>query len=240
MNSLDKDYLLDWLPEVFRDTSAENLLNIMAEMFGDIHSQIGQLPDSVAPQSAFFDPPVGEEGPTAEQQDYLEWFSSWVNLLLSEEWEQDQKRDILAKILPLYKKRGTREGLTQYLKIYAGEGIVIEDDRPPIQVGDSASAQVGENMIIGGFPPDTAAMQLDTVSEVGRNAVVEGFPPYFFIVRAAVSVSGPAALTKKRKAIVKILEMEKPAHTWYRLWVRGPTFEVGDPDTAILGQNTII
>lgn len=244
MSRLDTDLLQNWLPEILHDTPAVGVLKILTEMYRHIHEQIDSLPDTLAPLSSYYELPVDEQQ-TQKKRDYLKWFSSWVNLVVSEDWEDQQKRDILAKILPLYKKRGTVEGLTEYLKIYAGEGIAIQDDLPPIQVGDKASSQVGVNMVIGGFPPDTPAMQLPTeqspgVSQLGDNTIIEGFPPYFFIVRAAVSVSGPMALQKKRKAIIKILEMEKPAHTWYRLWVRGPTFIINDPNTAILGVNTII
>lgn len=238
MTSANHNLAQDWLPEIYRGTEAERLLDVVGDMFARIHGLVDRLPDSVAPRSVFFDP-SGDEA-AAEQREYLAWFSGWVNLVLSSDWTYAQQRDILARILPIYRKRGTREGLTEYLSIYAGDGIAIEDDRPPIQVGQLGSSQVGVNMIIGGFPPATPSLDVGVVSEVGTNAVIDGFPPYFFIVRAAVADSGPGALTRKRKAIIAVLEMEKPAHTWYRLTVTGPTFKIGDKATATVGINTII
>lgn len=234
MNGFDQDFMQDWLPEIYRDTSVSGLLKIIGVLFEGIHARIDELPETIAPRSPFFD------GATPEQRQYLKWFSGWVNLVLSEDWDYAQQREILAKILPLYKKRGTREGLREYLKIYAGGGISILDDLPSIQLANKASSQVGVNMIIGGFPPETPALQLGNVSRIGKDTIIGGFPPYFFIVRAAVSEGGPVALRKKRKAIIDILEMEKPAHTWYRLSVRGPAFQIGDKNTASLGINTII
>jgi phage tail-like protein len=238
MSGPERNLTQAWLPEIYRETAIERVLAIIDETFRHIHGQIDELADTVVPQSKFFD--QSGDAARAEQREYLEWFSGWVNLVLSEDWTHDQRRDILAKILPIYRKRGTREGLTEYLKIYAGDGIVIEDDEPPLQIGEAIGAQLGVDTIIGGFPPATAPMEVGEVSEVGANTVIEGFPPYYFVVRAAVSASGPKALTRKRKAIVSILEMEKPAHTWYRLFVTGPTFKIGDPSTATLGINTIL
>jgi phage tail-like protein len=238
MTSANHNLAQDWLPEIYRGTEVERLLAIVGNMFARTHGVIDQLPASVHPLSDFFDPTGAE--PDAEQRDYLAWFAGWTNLVLSDDWSYEQQRAILARILPIYRKRGTREGLAEYLKIYAGEGIAIEDDRPPIQIGQLASSQVGVNMIIGGFPPATLPLEVGVVSEVGGNAVIDGFPPYFFMVRAAVPDSGPKALARKRKAITAVLELEKPAHTWYRLTVRGPTFKVGDKATATVGVNTII
>lgn len=245
LDKKDKNVLLNWLPEVYRDTEVENLLVIISGMFAGVHDHIDNLPDSVSPGSVFFDLPTdADKQVEAEQKkQYLEWFSGWMNLVLSEEWSHERKRGILEEILPLYKKRGTIWGLTQYLEIYAGDNIQIVDDHPPQQVGDIHSSIVGVNMIIGGFPPSTPAMVVGTVSQVGNDSIIGGSPPYFFIVRAAVSDSGPAALRDKRKAIVNILEMEKPAHTWYRLTVTGPTFKLDDDfekAIATLGHNTII
>lgn len=245
MANLDKDVLLDWLPEVYRDTQVENLLDIISNMFSGFHDHIDTLPDTLSPGSVFFDLPVetGNETEAEQKRQYLNWFAGWMNLVLSEEWDHEHKREILKKILPLYKKRGTLEGLAEYLEIYAGGSITIMDDHPPLQVDDIYSSIIGVNMIIGGFPPNIPPMVLGNISELDHNSIIDGFPPYFFIVRAAVSESGPAALRDKRKVIIRILEMEKPAHTWYRLTVTGPTFKLHDDFSqavATLGYNTII
>ena len=206
------------------------------------HAEILTLVDSVSPEPGFFELPTefDKEVELEQKRQYLDWFAGWVNLLLSEEWDHERKREILKKILPLYKKRGTLEGLAEYLRIYAGGSITIMDDRPLLQIGDINSSIVGVNMIIGSFPPDTPAMVIGKVSQLGNDSIIGGFPPFFFTVNAEVLESGPAALREKRNTITNILEMEKPAHTWYRLTVTGPTFELNNPNTAILGQNTII
>ncbi len=230
MSEPSKDRLLAWLPEIYHDPVTAGFLKIIEGMFDDLDARVAGLPDTVAPLSDFFDKP--------EQNPLLQFLSTWVDLTFSEDWTLNQRRDILAQILPLYKKRGTLEGLKAYLKLYVGSGVEIKDDLAPLQVG--VISRLGMDTILGGFPPETPPLQVGMISEVGKDAIIGGFPPYFFLVRAAVAEGGPKALLKKRKAIVEILEREKPAHTWYRLFVRGPTFQIGDQETATLGINTII
>jgi len=209
----------------------------------EVKEHPGHLPPE--PEHGFFELPTDadKEVESEQKRQYMDWFAGWVNLVLSEEWDHEHKREILKKIFPLYRKRGTLEGLSEYLRIYAGGSITILDDHPSLQIGDIYSSIVGVNMVIGGFPPDIPAMVVGSISQLDSDSIIDGFPPYFFVVRAAVSESGPAALREKRKTITRILDMEKPAHTWYRLTVTGPTFKLHDDflqAVATLGHNTII
>lgn len=245
MAVFDNDLLKFWLPETYHDNNTLALLRIVGDIYTDLHSKIDEIPTSIYPKSEFYDEP--EDGVnTAQQNDFILWLSSWVNLLQGEEWSYQKKREILTRILPLYKKRGTIEGMSEYLRIYAGSDtaeVTIIDDHLPIIVGDKDNSILGVNMVIGGFPPELPSMEIAEESHVNIDTVISGFPPYYFFVNAAVSESGPTALSMTRRVLRKILDMEKPAHTWYRLWVKGPTFYLHDDieeATAILGVNTII
>jgi phage tail-like protein len=50
--------------------------------------------------------------------DFLPWLASWVGLSLWEEWKEPTKRDFIRQIVPLYQKRGTKQGLEKMLKLY--------------------------------------------------------------------------------------------------------------------------
>lgn len=225
------EWIEDWSDEILNEQwSREYIDNLASSRF---------------PEPGFFELPTIESRDAEAQQkiEFLEWFAGWVNLTLGEEWDYEHKRRVLKKILPLYKKRGTVAGLAEYLKIYAGESISILDDQTPLQIENIHSSILGVNTIIDGFPPSTPAMVMEDISTIDDDSVIEGFPPYFFIVRAAVTESGSAALRAKRRSIIRILEMEKPAHTWYQLKVTGPTFKLHDnfqEAVATLGYNTII
>jgi phage tail-like protein len=55
---------------------------------------------------------------TETPEEFLPWLAGWVALSLRHDWDQQVKRDFIQQIVPLYQKRGTKEGLTQMLKIY--------------------------------------------------------------------------------------------------------------------------
>jgi phage tail-like protein len=136
-----------------------------------------------------FDPEVTDE-------DFLQWLAGWVALSLRkrESWNDSRKRELIAKIVPLYQKRGTKEGLEEYLKIYLGEEaqkVRIIDELSPFQIGVS--------------------------SRVGVDARIDGLPLYYFIVEISISTTD---LQKQREivdSIKEIIDFEKPAHTCYQI-----------------------
>lgn len=92
--------------------------------------------------------------------EFLRWLAGWTALVLKDDWELEKKREIIARIIPIYRMRGTKRGLEEYLRIYVGKRINI--------IGEAEQFQVG------------------TTSYVGKKARVGGFPPYFFIVEVDV------------------------------------------------------
>lgn len=92
--------------------------------------------------------------------EFLRWLAGWMALVLNEDWELEKKREVIARIIPIYRMRGTKRGLEEYLNIYVGKHIKIIDNVNPIKVG--------------------------VTSRVGKGARVGGLPPYFFIVEVNV------------------------------------------------------
>jgi len=196
-----------FLPEIFQEGAAPSqpalvgrLLEIIEEVFGRFEAKLDTISDH-------FDP-------LKTDQDFLPWLASWVALVLRADWEERQQREVLMRILPLYRKRGTREGLEGYLRIYAGEGVTIKDE--------------------------LAVLQIEESSTVGVDTIVGGFPPYFFIVNVAFTEPDPEKLREKAKAVEAVLEIEKPAFTFYKLNFRGPTLQVGVMDRSRVGMDTLI
>src|SRR5712692_959871 len=101
-------------------TPVARLLKIIDPMFADFESVLDDISD-------YFDPLLARE-------DFLPWLASWTALVLRADWSPEQKRKVLFQIIPLYRKRGTKAGLEEYLKIYVGEGASIFDVHEPIQV----------------------------------------------------------------------------------------------------------
>jgi phage tail-like protein len=144
----------------------------------------------------YFDP---QETP----RDFLNWLASWVALTLKEgeTWSDEQKRQLISRIVPLYQKRGTREGLEEYLKIYVGDGVSILDELGPLRVGVS--------------------------SRIGADTVIGALPPYFFIVNVTFPAPNPKLMGEKIRAIKEIIDIEKPAHTFYVVNTNITTLKVG-------------
>lgn len=92
--------------------------------------------------------------------EFLRWLAGWTALVLKDDWELEKKREVIARIIPIYRMRGTKRGLEEYLRIYVGKRINI--------IGEAEQFQVG------------------TTSYIGKKARLGGFPPYFFIVEVDV------------------------------------------------------
>ena len=143
-------------------------------------------------------------GPTlpAEERapaEFLEWLSGWVALALREDWREEERRRILAEIVPSYRRRGTPDGLKQVLAAFTGVSsnaiTMIEDD------------------------------------EDG------GWPPHYFQVR--VKVPGVLDLARWRGVLEPIIDMEKPAHTYYDLHL-SPTATMQVGVTSTVGVDTLL
>ena len=199
------------LPEVFQQydtvpsgdkagpTDLQRLMGIIEPML----RQFEALLDSV---SDLFDPL------STTREDFLPWLASWTALVLRADWSVEQKRKVLSQVIPLYRKRGTKPGLEEYLKIYVGEGVSIPDDPPPMQVGYT--------------------------STVGANTIIGGLPAHFFAVNVVIDTPDPNIILQKIESIKAVLDIEKPAHTYYKLNYSVPTFQVGVQSTV--GVDTLI
>ena len=56
-----------------------------------------------------------------DEEDFLSWLASWVALSLRADWTPEQKREFLSRIVPLYRRRGTKENVAELLGISALE-----------------------------------------------------------------------------------------------------------------------
>jgi phage tail-like protein len=148
--------------------------------------------------------------------EFLHWLAGWVALILrkGEDWNEKKNRDLISRIVQLYCKRGTREGLEEYIKIYVGEDIklYINEFLEPFRVGRTST--VGENSVVG-----------------------EGLP-YYFELHMVLPEPDPGLLKKKRQALYQIIDQEKPAHTYFGLTIDIPTMRIGVYSTV--GSDTLL
>lgn len=93
--------------------------------------------------------------------EFLKWLAGWTALVLKDDWDLSKKREIIARIIPLYRMRGTKRGLEEYLKIYVGKQITIIDNVEPFKVG--VSSRVGGKARIGGLRPYFFIVEVDVM-----------------------------------------------------------------------------
>ncbi len=196
---------IDLLPSIFKradDSFFERYLKIFEKILSGINdgnpkdgeeiTGISQVLDKVAD---FFYPPLKENKELPP--DFLAWLSTWVGLVLKEDWGIEKKQKVIANIIPLYRLRGTRLGLNELLKIYIGAGVQVFDSYAPFQVG--VNSTVGISTTLG--------------------------TPNYFMVEA--KLPDLAEMKQRKKNIVAIIEREKPVHAEHEIhWQDLPALQV--------------
>jgi len=145
--------------------------------------------------------------------EFIPWLAGWVALGLRADWTVAQKRDFLANIVPLYRRRGTKENLADLLRIYTGLTPVIT-----------------------GF--DDTDFQIGVHSTVGKDTWIEGSPPHRFHVSVTMPNPDPQTLQRQTQIATALIDLQKPAHTTYDLQIVFNTMQIGVRSTV--GVDTLL
>ena len=219
-----KSQMLEYLPAIFHEDpflgrflkAFEKILlgggdesTLPAAVLGKAIFQDKGLEEIIDRLSIIFDP---QETP----EEFLSWLSDWTAFSIRADLTVKQERDFLSNIIKLYRHRGTKENLQELLSIFTlGKPEVIELE------GDDF--QIGVNSVIG-----------------DEGILLGGAPPHYF----EVVISLPEGLNKdkdlKRQLEIarSLIEMEKPAHTNYRLIPKFRSMQIGESSTV--GIDTLL
>jgi phage tail-like protein len=114
------------LPAIFRRDpfigrfllAFETVLTGTGEDAPGLEATIGRLADYLDPMTT--DP------------EFLPWLAGWVAVSLRADWDDATKRRFIQQVVPLYRLRGTREGLQRMLELYTQEKVEVDDgfDQP--------------------------------------------------------------------------------------------------------------
>lgn len=214
--------LLEYLPAIYQETNEGEESTFVGQLLtpfgrillggeedaselGDVELKKG-LEEEIAALPELFDP-----GKTPEE--FLPWLASWAALSFRPELDETRRRRLLARIIQLYRIRGTRKYLEDLLQLCVDASVSVNDAEIP------------------GF-------QLERHSTVGVDAYIGGGPPHFF----SVTLRAPKlSWEEKEKQIAiahSIIELAKPAHTFYELSVDSPQFQIGVHSTV--GVDTVL
>ena len=132
--------------------------------------------------------------------EFLSWLAGWVSLTLREDWSPEHKRKFIANAVQLYRLRGTKAGVIQFVQTYTGG--------PAVEISEEG-----------------AEFQLGVHSRVGVDTVLDSGTPFFFRVKLASS--DPLGFQKQQEIVTAIIELQKPAHTSFSLEVETVQFQIG-------------
>ncbi len=212
--------LLDSLPAVFqedREAGAPNFLGRFLLGFERVLLGLGEAGDpgieeTVARIYRYFEPGAALADGERAPKEFLDWLAGWVALTLSEDWDELRQRDLIAKAAQLYRLRGTRRGVEEFLRIYTRLGASIDE--------------------LG------AGLQAGVHSTVGVDTLLDGGPPFFFRVQVFLPSTVPEEIKAQHTVARTIVDLQKPAHTYYSLSVETPIFQLGVHST--LGTDTLL
>ncbi len=77
----------------------------------------------------------------------LPWLATWVDLALNPAWPLERRRELVKNAAELYRWRGTRRGLAEYLRIYTGTLPQIVEYIPGMILDEKT--QLGVNTVMG-------------------------------------------------------------------------------------------
>jgi len=169
--------LLDYLPPLFRE---DKLMSRFLMIFDSIMTPIENTVDNTA---LYFDPQLTPEP-------MLTWLASWIDVALDLRWPLERRRELVSQASELYRWRGTRRGLSEYLRIYTGKKPEIIEYIPGMILNEKT--QLGVNTVLGS---SGTGHHFTVILRLGRNDNVD------------------------RKTIERIIESQKPAHTDYTLQI---------------------
>jgi len=108
---------MQYLPGLFQsDDFLGRFMLVFETILGPIERTVANIP-------YLFDPHL-------VPREMLPWLGSWLGLALDERWPEERRRELLASAARLYAWRGTRRGLSEFIRLYTGVTPEIIEPTP--------------------------------------------------------------------------------------------------------------
>lgn len=182
---------LEHLPAIYRrsDAVGRNLVRDLCFVFEHMFDSIDK---NLVDGWRFYDPHVAP-------MEFLDWLSGWTAFTLDLDWPEAQKRALVKRAVDLYRIRGTKRGLTLFLKLFTGHEPEIVENEWPFKgfrlegEGAEQGARIAIDSVV--LPPMDLA--------------------HCFVVKMPIRFD--AVTPEMVIRIHQIIQLEKPAHTHYYL-----------------------
>src|SRR3990172_1685492 len=119
--SKSQNRYLEFLPALYRDDE------FMGRFLLIFESILGPIENTVDSLQVYLDPRLIPEP-------LLPWLASWVDAVLDDSWSVERRRELVRQAADLYRWRGTRRGLSEYLRIYTGVVPDISEHVPGMRL----------------------------------------------------------------------------------------------------------
>lgn len=178
---------LEYLPGIYRDDKFiklhPNIIDVgqYLNIFEDIMQPLENTIDNL---SLYFDPIITPPS-------FIPWLASWLDLVADPSWTIKKQRELIKSAAILHRLRGTKRGLSEYLRIYTGHTPEITES---IQ-----------------------GMTLDSDTQLGVNTVL-GSPGSANSFTVTLEISGDDEIDME--TVKAIIDSQKPAHTVYTLQIK--------------------
>lgn len=241
-----REGISQYLPQVFRDsTPDDDFLRRWLALFEQ--AALRGVADRMDDYAGLFDPHTAPE-------DFLEYVAGWLEILSLDRFRTDVDafRRILIAAPELAKTRGTPAGLELAVKLYMGISIqVVEAIRTGSEflLGTGATVEAADCSAVTGavlgcqtiLSREPSPIDLGDEPRLGCGFLLEcddraGYFPWHFDVWVPARC---VCRSEDRALLDYIIQVEKPAHTTYRIretgaagWVLGVESVVGQDQTA--------
>jgi phage tail-like protein len=210
--------LLRRLPRAFsREARAADFLR---RYLAPLDGALGDLDARASQRRALLDP----ESTPAEA---LPWLASFLGLALDERWPIAARRQLIVEAPWLFRFRGTLPGLSRFLELCLGTGVLIVEHWRLRGLGGGLVGEAGpptsRAIVGGGFRVGGAVGELDEVA-VGGPPAEDAFATHAH--RFTVIVQRVLSAEESAMAAF-VLDEHRPAHTLYELCTAASGMRVG-------------
>ncbi|WP_298439055.1 hypothetical protein [Geobacter sp.] len=234
----------DFLPEAFRTEVAAGtsflgtFLAAYESLFEELQGEVegtsdrtsGGIPDLFDPATT---PPPQYGHLPEEAFAYLEYLAGWIGIPLRSEKPLAWNREFFAAAAQLVRERSTLSGLERLLRAWL-RGDLAESDPPAIIITDLTRTQTDTDAVFQLAPALGAdAKSGELYAQVGLTTSLGEGAPFFFIADLTVDPEvpefrTPAGMDTFQRAARYLLDLEKPAYTYYELRVRGHAVQLAE------------
>lgn len=211
-NQENKRSYLSYLPAMYDSGREDDFLQKYLKIFEKILTGLNDgvkvdgkelkgVSETLDNISDYFLPYTEDSAEKTAPIEFVNWLASWVGLVMKEDWSESKKRKVLARIIPLYRIKGTRRGLEEFLNVYVEGGVKVYDNVGLFQVGVN--------------------------SRIGTSTAIDMTNSFRVEITLSDAEQQLNAIARKKKLIETIVLREKPVHTNHELvWLNVSSLQI--------------